>query len=237
MFTFASEEIYADGQTIISEGSPGDWVYVIISGTVEITKNVEGRTVVIETLGEGEVFGELGFLGAVKRTATARAMGDTVLGIVDRATLDAEFNKLSSDFRAILSAIVKRFQKMVTRISDSSQRMESRIPKTLSLTYKDKSAFIKAYTSNISNKGLFIKTEKPLGKGEEFLLRLQLPGLSNPLKIKCEVIWSRQSGDMEGAGPSGMGIRFTEMSEGDRRIIAQYMQTEKRDRPSIPQSH
>jgi len=228
MFTLASEEIYADGQTIISEGSPGDWVYVIISGAVEITKNVEGKTAVIETLGEGEVFGELGFLGAVKRTATARAVGDTVLGIVDRAMLDAEFNKLSSEFRSILSAIVKRFQKMVTRISDSSQRMASRIPKTLSLTYKDKSAFIKAYTSNISNKGLFIKTEKPLGKGEEFLLRLQLPGLSNPLKIRCEVMWSRQSGGTAGTGPSGMGIRFTEMSEGDRRTIAQYMQTEKK---------
>ncbi len=232
MFTLASEEFYRDGQTIISEGSPGDWVYVILSGTVEITKNVEGRTVVVEALQEGEVFGELGFLGAVKRTATARAVGDTILGIVDRASLDAEFNKLSSDFRTILSAIVKRFQKMVTKISDSSNRNQARFHKTLSLTYKDKSAFIKAYTANISNKGLFIKTEKPLGKGEAFLLRLQLPGLSNPLKIKCEVMWSRQFGGTTGAGPSGMGIRFTEMSEGDRRMIAQYLQTDKMGRAS-----
>ncbi len=227
MFTLASEEFYTDGQTIISEGSPGDWVYVVLSGTVEITKNVEGRTVVVEALQEGEVFGELGFLGAVKRTATARALGDTVLGIVDRASLDAEFNKLSSDFRTILAAIVKRFQKMVTKISDSSNRTESRVPKALSLTYKDKNAFIRAYTSNISKRGLFIKTEKPLGKGEEFLLRLQLPGLSDPLKIKCAVIWRRLSGGTAGAGPSGMGIRFTEMSEGDRRTIAQYMLTGK----------
>lgn len=224
MFTFASEEVYKDGQTIISEGSPGDWVYVIVSGAVEITKNIEGKTIVIETLGEGEVFGELGFLGAVKRTATARAVGDTVLGIVDRATLDSEFNKLSSDFRSILSAIVKRFQKMVTRISDSYYRAETRSPKIISLSYKDKDAFIKAYTANISNRGLFIKTDSPLPKGEFFQLVLQLPRLRTPMKIKCEVVWTRGPETGAATDPSGMGIRFVEMSDTDRRTIALYIQ-------------
>ena len=224
MFTLASEEFFKDGQTIISEGSPGDWVYVIISGTVEITKNIEGRTIVVEVLKEGEVFGELGFLGAVKRTATARAVGDTVLGVVDRAMLDTEFNKLSSDFRAILSAIVKRFQKMVAKISETPKRTEPRIQKTLSLAYKDRGAFIKAYTANISNKGLFIKTEKPLKRGEEFSLRLQLPGLPDTLMIKCEVVWVRSAGGPGKDASPGMGIKFIEMSDTDRQRIAQYIQ-------------
>lgn len=225
MFTLVSEEIYKDGQIIISEGSPGDWVYVIISGTVEISRNVEGRRMVIETLREGEVFGELGFLGAVKRTATARAVGDAVLGIVDRATLDAEFNKLSSDFRAILSAIVQRFQKMISRISETTYRTESRFPKTLSLTYKDKGTFIKAYTSNIGSRGLFIRTEKPLEQGENFSLKLQLPDLAEPLKIECQVVWRRkQSESKKETGPTGMGIKFIDMSEEVRRTIEQYIQ-------------
>lgn len=224
MFTLASEEFFKDGQTIISEGSPGDWVYVIISGTVEITKNVEGRTIAVEVLKEGEVFGELGFLGAVKRTATARAVGDTVLGVVDRAMLDTEFNKLSSDFRAILSAIVKRFQKMVAKISETPKRTEPRIEKTLSLSYKDRGSFVRAYTADISNKGLFIKTENPLKRGEEFSLRLQLPGLPEKLIIKCEVVWVRTSGGPGKDVSPGMGIRFIEMSDRDRQRIAQYIQ-------------
>lgn len=224
MFTYASEEEYKDGQTIINEGTPGDWVYVILSGSVEISKKIKGRSVVIETLGEGEVFGELGFIGAAKRTATARAVGDTVLGIVDRATLDAEFNKLSADFREILSAIVKRFQKMVARISETDRRTETRALKTISLNYKDKEAFIKAYTGNISNRGVFIKTPNPLSKGETFLLRLQLPGLQEPLKITCDVAWVREAGGGSRNDPPGMGIRFKDMSEKDRQTMALYLQ-------------
>ena len=127
MFVLASEESYKDGQVIIKEGNPGDWVYVILSGTVEISKMADGKKVVLERLQKGEVFGELSFLGGVKRTATATAVGQTQLGLIDRAALDAEFNKLSSDFRAILSAIVGRFQKMIDGISDSIYRSEPRM--------------------------------------------------------------------------------------------------------------
>ncbi|MBW2017445.1 MAG: TIGR02266 family protein [Deltaproteobacteria bacterium] len=224
MFTLASEEVYKDGQVIITEGSSGDWVYVILSGAVEISKKIEGRTVVIERLGEGEVFGELGFLGAVKRTATARAVGETVLGIVDRATLDMEFNKLSTEFRAILSAIVKRFQKMVSRISESERRVEPRQVRTLSLTFKDKGAFIRAYTANINQKGLFIKTDHPLPEGDTFQLKLNLPGLEDALIIKSEVVWVRRPGTDSTSGPPGMGIRFLEMEEKARRNLALYLQ-------------
>ena len=43
MFNIASEETYQDGQVIIKEGTTGDWVYVVLSGSVEISKTVEGK--------------------------------------------------------------------------------------------------------------------------------------------------------------------------------------------------
>ncbi|MBW1667663.1 MAG: cyclic nucleotide-binding domain-containing protein, partial [Deltaproteobacteria bacterium] len=48
MFTLASEETYEDGQVIIKEGSAGDWVYVILSGAVEISRTIGGRRFVVE---------------------------------------------------------------------------------------------------------------------------------------------------------------------------------------------
>jgi uncharacterized protein (TIGR02266 family) len=223
MHTIASEETYSDGQLIFKEESPGDWVYIILSGAVEITKRVEGRDVVIEVLKEGEVFGELGFLGGISRTAAARAVGETTLGVIERTFLDHEFNKLSADFRSILVAVVRRFKKMIDRISECSYRKDPRLPKTLSLAYKDRQSFVKAYTANVSLGGLFIKTENPLPKEEKFQLKLQLPDIPEPMMIQCQVAWSRRPGGQGEAGPAGMGIMFMEMSPKDDQVFKRYL--------------
>jgi CRP/FNR family transcriptional regulator, cyclic AMP receptor protein len=224
MHAIASEETYTDGQLIFKEDSPGDWVYIVISGQVEITKTMEGREVVIEVLKEGEVFGELGFLGGIRRTAAAKALGNTVLGVIERSFLDSEFNKLSADFRSILVAVVVRFKKMIERISECYSRREPRLPKTLSLTYKDRQSFVKAYSSNISSGGLFVKTDNPLPRGDKFLLKLQLPNVGQTLSIQCQVAWAKKPGDLAPPGANGMGIRFVEMDEKDEQVLRRYVQ-------------
>jgi CRP/FNR family cyclic AMP-dependent transcriptional regulator len=111
MFQIASEETYQDGQIIFKEGTFGDWIYIIEEGAVEISKEIEGSKVVIEVLKPGESFGEMAFLVNIPRTATACAIGETTVGIVDRQFLDEEFNKLSSNFQSILKALVFRLKK------------------------------------------------------------------------------------------------------------------------------
>jgi CRP/FNR family cyclic AMP-dependent transcriptional regulator len=223
MFNIASEETYQDGQIIIKEGTTGDWVYVILSGTVEISKTVGGKKFVIELLQPDEVFGELAFLGGITRTATARAIGETTVGVVDRAFLDGEFNKLPSEFRAILVAVVQRFKKLIDQSPGFSSLKKIRLLQTLSLTYKDKKAFVNAYTGNTSSGGLFIRTENPLEQGEHFLLKLKLPGLSGPIRIKCEVALSRKKAEKTDDSPAGMGITFVEMTKKDNQTLKQYL--------------
>ncbi len=223
MYNVAIEETYQDGQIVFREGSSGDWVYIILSGSIEISKMVGGEKYIIEILKPGDVFGELGFIGGIKRTATARAIGETTLGIIDREFLDEEFNKLSGQFRAILVAITHRFKKMLERACEYSVRSEARIPKALSLVFKDRDSFVKAYTGNISVGGLFIKTENPLRPGRQFMLKLQLPGVSNPLQIKCEVVWSRKREEGSPGKPAGMGVKFIEIAEKDYKLIKNYI--------------
>ncbi len=216
MFTFASEETYADGQIIIKEGTPGNWVYYIISGAVEISRTVGGRKFVLDKLESGEIFGEIGFIGSLKRTATATAVGPTTVGLIDRDTLDAEFNKIPSDFRMILVAMARRFEKLVARVSEFSTRKEVRAQKTLSLTYRDNQAFIRAFTGNMSSSGLFLKTQNPLDEGEHFILKLQLPDIPEAMRISCEVVWARKFPEAGDRMPAGMGVKFVEMSKKDR---------------------
>ena len=119
MFNIASEETFQDGHIIIKEGSSGDWVYQIISGSVEISKEVRGKRIIIQRLKEGEIFGELGFLKGSKRSATARAIGPTTLGLIDRSSLDMQFNSLSADFRFLIETLVLRFQKLLEKTSQA----------------------------------------------------------------------------------------------------------------------
>lgn len=223
VYNVAIEETYRDGQIIFKEGSAGDWVYIIMSGSVEISKNVGGEKYIIEILEQGEVFGELGFIGGIKRTATARAIGETTLGIIDREFLDQEFNKLSGQFRTILVAITHRFKKMIDRACDYTARTEQRVPKALSLVFRDRDAFIRAYTTNISSGGLAIKTENPLPPGHQFMLKLQLPGVAESMQIKCEVVWAHKREAADPDRPPGMGVKFIEIAEKDFLFLKKYI--------------
>jgi CRP-like cAMP-binding protein len=110
VFNIASKEIFEDGEIIFEEGNSGNWMYVLLSGNVEISKTIEGKRVIIQTLQPEEVFGELVFLGDVKRTATARAIEKTTVGVIEHEFLTEELNKLSSEFRFILSGIVQKLK-------------------------------------------------------------------------------------------------------------------------------
>jgi CRP-like cAMP-binding protein len=111
MLPIATYETYQDGQIIFEEGSHGDWIYAIESGSVELSKAVAGGRAVIVVLQSGDVFGEIAFLARIPRTATARSVGETTVGLIDRAFLDTEYNKLSQHFQVILRTLSLRLKR------------------------------------------------------------------------------------------------------------------------------
>ncbi len=124
MLPIATYEDYQDGQIIFEEGSHGDWIYMIESGSVEISRIVGGEKAVIAVLEAGEVFGEIAFLSSVPRTATARAVGETTVGLIDRTFLDAEYNRLSQHFQEILKILSMRLKKTTDQLIEKSRHVE-----------------------------------------------------------------------------------------------------------------
>ena len=120
MYNIIREENFPSGQIIYKQDGPGDWLYIIISGSVETSRNVDGKKFVIEKLQPGELFGEIEFIGGTKRAVTARAVGDTTIGLVDRESIKNEFDRLSKQFKSILETIPFRLQKMIDRACDIS---------------------------------------------------------------------------------------------------------------------
>jgi CRP/FNR family transcriptional regulator, cyclic AMP receptor protein len=220
MFEISSEETYTDGQVIFEEGSHGDWIYVVESGAVELSKNVRGEIVVIDVLQPGDIFGEIAFLSGMPRTACARAKGDTEVGIFDRNAMDREFNKLSEGFQTVIKRLAIRLKHASElAVERKSRRKDVRVHKVLNLNFKSRERLVQACSENLNGGGLFINTTKVLAKGERFFLNLQWPGMEDPMKIGCEVVWTRVDPPGPSGAPNGMGIKFVQIAREDHLTL------------------
>ncbi len=214
MFQVADEHTYEDGQIIWEEGSHGDWIYLVQTGKVELSRKVRGEKVIIDILQSDDIFGESEYILKEPRIFTAKAIGTTILGIIDRDFLDQEYNRLSDDFKIIMRNLALRLNKTTENINCG--RKSPRSLKVLSLVFKTKESLINAFTANASTDGLLIKTPKPLPKGEVFSLKLQLPDDPEPLQIECEVVWNRVQTPDPIRLPVGMGVKFIQISNADK---------------------
>ena len=81
----AQERCYGAGQDVFREGDPGDGLYLVKAGLVQIIAPVgqEERHVICR-LGPGEMFGEMAILDNQPRSATACAEVDTARCFIPR---------------------------------------------------------------------------------------------------------------------------------------------------------
>ena len=64
---------YMAGERIIAEGDEGDAMYLISSGGGRVVKEVEGQELILDSLAEGEFFGEMSLLVGGPRSASVFA--------------------------------------------------------------------------------------------------------------------------------------------------------------------
>ena len=82
-------EHFVSGETVFDEGDPGDHLYVIQSGEIELDREGPHGHRVVAHLGAGDFFGELSVVAGNRRTTRAVAVGCTRVLALDRETLEA----------------------------------------------------------------------------------------------------------------------------------------------------
>lgn len=76
----AEKCVFLPGQTIITEGSSGHFMYIIIDGEVEISKKLStGRNKVLARLGGGNCFGEMALIDNNVRSATVKSVAKCIM--------------------------------------------------------------------------------------------------------------------------------------------------------------
>jgi type IV pilus assembly protein PilB len=81
---------FAPFQTIVKEGGPGDSMFVIDSGTVEVRKKDPntGIDFLLSTLGAGACFGEMALLTGKPRAATVVTTEPTSCGVLEKSAFE-----------------------------------------------------------------------------------------------------------------------------------------------------
>ena len=121
------------GHRIFQEGEPGDRMYVICSGVVELaTTDKLGQKLILATAGRGDLFGELALLDHGGRTARATVLEESELLVLDRATLIDFIRRrpdAALDMMAVMSgrmrATTSRLRQMATR--NANEEMETKV--------------------------------------------------------------------------------------------------------------
>ena len=96
----------APGEPLFQAGDPGDSLFIVHKGEIELyVRDNVGQKIVLTTAQEGDLFGELALLDAGPRTATAVALTEAELLVMDRDDLLLLFKKKPDAALHLLAAI------------------------------------------------------------------------------------------------------------------------------------
>ncbi len=126
---------YVKGETIFYEGSTSDSAYIIECGKVEIsTSDSQGGKRVLGVLEEDDIFGEMGLIDNLPRSATAKALEDTTISIITKERFET-LSKLEPELlKPLLKVLSQRLRETLDMLQEGyklpgKDRRKSRAPK------------------------------------------------------------------------------------------------------------
>jgi CRP/FNR family transcriptional regulator, cyclic AMP receptor protein len=104
---------FAAGNSIFNEGQPGDAMYLVLDGEVDLLIN----GLLVEQLGRGGVLGEMALLESAPRTASAVARTDCKLIVVDEKRFALMVQHTPDFALQIMRVMAGRLRTMDKRLS------------------------------------------------------------------------------------------------------------------------
>src|SRR6266446_650079 len=111
-----------EGHTLFQAGDPGDSLFIVRVGKIELfIKDTAGQKIVLTTAEPGDMFGELAMLDSGSRTATALALTESEVLVLDRDDLILLFQRKPEAALHMLAALTgltrKADELLRTRVS------------------------------------------------------------------------------------------------------------------------
>jgi CRP-like cAMP-binding protein len=110
------EESFYDGDEIVQEGNHGNWIWVILEGIAEISRETPKGDLSILRIGDGAFLGSVASLLQADnvRSATVKAAGNIQLGMLDSQLMTSELAATSIEYREFVRALDMRLKHVTT---------------------------------------------------------------------------------------------------------------------------
>lgn len=113
------ERVFASGTTILRQGEPGDSMYIIVSGTVDII-NVRDNLKKLATLHDEDVLGEMALVTGAPRSATAVCTSEVKAWMI----LKENFDQLVSTSPILQNALRQLVENRILELKETRQITE-----------------------------------------------------------------------------------------------------------------
>ena len=108
---------FKKGEDIIEEGTLGDCAYIIEQGSVEVSKlTPHGEKQVLGVLGKSEIFGEMGLIDGLPRSATVTALENCVMSVCSRETFNSLADHNPESLLPIFKVLVRRLRSTLSLV-------------------------------------------------------------------------------------------------------------------------
>lgn len=117
---------HPEGTVVFKEGDPGECLYIIASGRVDIfTRTGGGDEVRLRQLGAAEVFGEMALLDGLPRSATVKVAQKAILFYINRTDFNLFLTKNPDVALKLIETISRRLRDTNKRLKQLTDRNEA----------------------------------------------------------------------------------------------------------------
>jgi len=110
----------------------------------------------------------------------------------------------------------------MTGTNGRDQRKHARHDVEIRVDWSTGRMFVSDQTTNVSESGVFVRSETGLKPDSDVEMVLWLPGRP-PIRATGHVVWSQEARAMPTGVMPGGGLRFTEMHSADRAMLREYL--------------
>lgn len=105
------KKLFTSGRFLMQEGEEAGEAYLIDKGKVQVYRQAEGGgKLVLGTLAEGDIVGEMALITNDKRSASVMALEDTEVSVLTKDILRRNLKKLPPYIEKIMSTLTRRLQ-------------------------------------------------------------------------------------------------------------------------------